>query len=73
MIEQNFIPEKELDKIPKSISFEQMDIIRNQMEKSICKIKCQNGGFGTGFFCKIYFPDEFHLLPVLITIIMYWI
>ena len=63
----NYIPEKELDKIPKSISIEQMDIIKMQMKTSICKIICPSGGFGTGFFCKIYFPDEFHLLPVLMT------
>ena len=63
----NYIPQKELDKIPKSISIEQMDIIKRQMQTCICKIICPTGGFGTGFFCKIYFPDEFHLLPVLMT------
>ena len=67
MNEQSYIPQKELDKVPKSISIDQMDIMKKQMETSICKIECPSGGFGTGFFCKIYFPDEFHLLPVLIT------
>jgi hypothetical protein len=37
------------------------------MEKSICKIKCNDGSIGTGFFCKIPFPDNSKLLPVLIT------
>ena len=37
------------------------------MEKSIYKIKCPKGGFGTGFFCKIPFPNEFNLLQLLIT------
>ena len=34
------------------------------MEKSICKIKNSKGDFGTGFFCKMPFPDEFKLLRV---------
>ena len=41
-----------------------------QLEENICKIqKLKNGKkiFGTGFFCKIPFPDEFRLLPVFIT------
>ena len=37
------------------------------MEKSIVKIKCLEGGFSSGFFCQIPFPNEFNLLPVLIT------
>ena len=36
------------------------------MEKCICKIY-QNGKKGTGFFCKIPFPDKNNLLNVLIT------
>jgi len=38
--------------------------------RKIYKIqKLKNGKkiFGTGFFCKIPFPDEFRLLPVFIT------
>ena len=39
------------------------------MKISICKIKKEKEKdiFGTGFFCKIPFPDQFTLLPVLIT------
>ena len=40
--------------------------ILSQMENCICKIH-QNGKEGTGFFCKIPFPDESNLLNVLIT------
>jgi hypothetical protein len=36
------------------------------MEKCICKLY-QNGKKGTGFFCKIPFPDKNNLLNVLIT------
>ena len=44
-----------------------MEYIQEQMKKSICKIKCNNGGYGSGFFYKIPFLDNFNLLPVLIT------
>ena len=40
--------------------------ILSQMENCICKIY-QNGKKGTGFFCKIPFPDKNNLLNVLIT------
>ena len=40
--------------------------IIEQMEKNICKIKIGNTQ-GTGFFCKIPFPDKEHNLSVLIT------
>ena len=63
----SFYPEKELNEHPQPIGIEQIDIIRQKMEKSICKIKCPKGGYGTGFFCKIPFPNEFNLLPLLIT------
>ena len=37
-------------------------------EKSICKIKIPpNNSYGTGFFCKIPYPDEEHILKVLLT------
>ena len=51
----------------KPISFESTKTILGQMEKNICKLKVSNGGRGTGFFCKIPFPDNSNLLPVLIT------
>ena len=37
------------------------------MENCICKIINDNGIKGTGFFCKIPFPDKNNLLTVLIT------
>ena len=51
----------------KPVSREAYKIIDNQMEKYICKIYGINENIGTGFFCKIPFPDEFKLIPVLIT------
>ena len=50
-----------------SINIEQSKIILSQLEKKVCKIYEIGGGKGSGFFCKIPYPDQFHLLPVLIT------
>ena len=54
-----------LDGYPKVISYESTKKILEQMEKNVFKIKI---GFhqGTGFFCKIPFPDINNMLPVLI-------
>ena len=51
---------------PKVITYECTKKILEQMEKSISKIKIGKEQ-GTGFFCKIPFPDKNHLLPVFIT------
>ena len=51
-----------------SLKMEQGKEILSQLEKKVCKIyEIYNGGKGSGFFCKIPYPDEFNLLPVLIT------
>ena len=42
-------------------------MILSQLEKCVCKIYKINGKKGTGFLCNLPFPDQFHLLPVLIT------
>ena len=64
----NFIYQKEaqIGGYPDSLSPEQMELALFQMKNCICKIKIENG-FGTGFLCKIPFPDSLSLLPVLIT------
>ena len=51
---------------PKQINYECTKKILEQMEKNICCIY-QGEKQGTGFFCKIPFPDENNMLPVLIT------
>ena len=64
---QNYIKEKDLgDEFPKEISPEIKKLILEQIEKSICKIKCKNGGNGTGFFCNIPKKDG-NLFRVFIT------
>ena len=51
---------------PNILSYECTKKIIEQMEKCICKINIGNEQ-GTGFFCKIPFPDKNHLIPVFMT------
>ena len=51
---------------PDVISYETYNKIKEQMEKCICKVKIGET-MGTGFFCKIPFPDRNNMLPVFIT------
>jgi len=53
---------------PGIITYECTKKIIEQMEKNVFKIKTKDGRRrGTGFFCKIPFPDETNMLPVLMT------
>ena len=52
---------------PDYISYETSEKILEQMLKNICKIKIQEKKQGTGFFCKIPFPDKNEMIPVFIT------
>ena len=49
------------------ITIEQANIIVSQLQKSVCKIYKINQTSGTGFLCKIPYPDQFKLFPALIT------
>ena len=51
---------------PSIISFDCSLKIMEQMKKNICKIKVAQEQ-GTGFFCKIPFPNNENMLPVFIT------
>ena len=44
-----------------------LEEILKQTQKSICKIICNNGIIGTGFFCFLPFPNKDKKLPTLIT------
>ena len=66
-LNMNIINEKLLNDYPKYVSMENTEIILEQMKTKICKIYMDDGSKGTGFFCKIPFPDKNHLLPTLIT------
>lgn len=41
--------------------------IFTQIEQNICKIYTSQNYIGTGFLCKMPYPDEFNFLPVLIS------
>ena len=58
---------KEKKKIKESTNQELMNYINSQFKQSVCKIYINENECGTGFLCKIPFPDEFILLPALIT------
>lgn len=61
------IKEKLLKDKPSIIPYESIEETLNQMNYNICKIKMEDGAQGTGFFCKIPFPNKENLMPVLIT------
>ena len=63
-MEQN--KEKTINSYPKPVSLETTEKIIEQMKNCVCKI-CVDDKKGTGFFCKIPFPDNVNLLQVLIT------
>ena len=67
MESQNYIKEKELDNQGIPITADKLVIILELIKNSICDIKCLKEGHGTGFFCRIPYPDFFNLKPVLIT------
>ena len=51
---------------PKEVTYEGIEMILQQMKNAICKIRISERQ-GTGFFCKIPFPDLNNMLRVLIT------
>ena len=62
-------PENKRIGVVGSLDNMQLEHILFQMKNCICKIKLgKENRVATGFFCKIPFPDQFHSLPVLITI-----
>ena len=50
---KDYIPEKKLKNQAKSVSAESLKIIIEFCENKICKIKCKDESYGTGFFCFI--------------------
>ena len=61
------IKEKYLNDYPDIITSEKTEIILYQMKKNICKIYMDDGSKGSGFFCKIPFPNKKHFLKALVT------
>ena len=50
---ETFKKEKLPPNQPKSISTEEMIGILERIKTHICKIYCNDGSYGTGFFCNI--------------------
>ena len=65
MKNEDYIRENELANIPKSIPLEILKIIIPKTETFICKIECNDGGHGTGFFCNI--PYGWNILKTFMT------
>ena len=64
---QSFIKQKLLSDHP-LVSKEIHEKINSQLYINLCKINFpKESSQGSGFFCRIPYPDEFHLLPTLIT------
>ena len=61
------IKEKLVSDYHKPISLKQTEKIIEQLKNNICNIFLGCGERGNGFFMKIKFPDNEHLLPVLLT------
>ena len=66
-MKESTIIEKYIEDYPIPITLESTEIILSQMKSSVCKIYLDNGNKGTGFFCKIPYPDDNNLKPFLIT------
>ena len=66
-MKESTIIEKYIEDYPIPITLESTKIILSQMKSSICKIYLDNGNKGTGFFCKIPYPDDNNLKSFLIT------
>ena len=64
-MENDYIQEKALANNIDSVPLEALKFLIPKTEKGICKIKCNDGSHGTGFFCNI--PDDWNTLKVLMT------
>lgn len=56
-----------IDRYPKQVDLEKTEKIIEQMKKYVCKVCYKDEAKGTGAFCKIPFPNEEKILPILIT------
>ena len=66
-----YIKKQKIEWSPEFIPGWKNKIIAKQLENAICQLRILvkeigSAKLGTGFLCKIPYPDEFALLPVLI-------
>ena len=64
---EDFDQEINILESPIPITIEQIDIILFQMKNCVCQIIKSDGKRGSGFFCKIPFPDKENYIYALIT------
>ena len=57
---------KNIEGLPSPVSIKSTECILKQMKSYVCKIINGKKSYGSGFFCKIQFPDNSQV-PVLIT------
>ena len=62
------IKEKFLQNSTGPLFIDSAKLIISQMENCVCKINNEDGSKCTGFFCIIPYPNQSHLLPLLITV-----
>ena len=65
-MEMEIVPERNILGSPNMLSYECTETILKQMKECICEIFCGDT-LGTGFICKIPFPDRNKMQIVLIT------
>ena len=53
MKNEDYIREKELANQPKAFDPDEMSNLIELIKTHVCKIKCNDGSHGTGFFCYI--------------------
>lgn len=63
----NYIEEKDLKDHSKSIPINILEKLINLTKKCVCKINCNDGSHGSGFFCLINLDEFNNLIPTLIT------
>ena len=64
---RDYIEEKMLKNLSKSIPIDSLKFLIELTEKRICKIELKDGGSGTGFFCSIPYLDNWKTYKTLIT------
>ena len=61
----DYIKEKQLSNLPKSVPIDILQFLIPKMERSICKIRLNEGRYGTGFFCNI--TKDWNTIKVIMT------
>ena len=66
-LNNDIIKQKHISNSANIIELNNAETLINQMKNSLCKINLIDGSKGSGFFCKIPYPDKNNLMKVLMT------